>query len=175
MHGQQNLKKKKKLYMFRTVPLSITRSFSLYTQPWYMSDKFAVSKTVWHKPLLCVQWKTPDDGQRSCPKHVEFYSKNQFEKFVHLVGFIIRIYHDARSAERQIRNSVTELFNIAELDAICIENLHQYYISEERKIFCENKIYNYIRTLKKNRVLQWMKYKCHGEGCFLRHSPPFGL
>ena len=43
-----------------------------------------------------------DDGQRNCPKHVEFYSKNKFEKLVHLVGFIIRIYHDARSAERQI-------------------------------------------------------------------------
>ena len=28
--------------------------------------------------------------QRNCPKHVEFYSKNKFEKFVNLVGFIIR-------------------------------------------------------------------------------------
>ena len=36
----------------------------------------AVSKLVWHIPLLCVQWKTPDDGQRNCPKHVEFYCKN---------------------------------------------------------------------------------------------------
>jgi len=35
--------------------------------------------------------KTADDGQRNCPKHVEFYSKNIFEKLVHLVGFIIRI------------------------------------------------------------------------------------
>jgi len=35
----------------------------------------AISKTVWHIPLLCVQWKTPDDGQRNCPKHVEFHSK----------------------------------------------------------------------------------------------------
>jgi len=26
-----------KLYMFQTVPLSIIRSFSLYTQQWYMS------------------------------------------------------------------------------------------------------------------------------------------
>jgi hypothetical protein len=50
----------------------------------------AVSKPVWHIPLLCVQWKTPDDGQRNCPKHVEFYSKNKFQKLVHLVGFIIR-------------------------------------------------------------------------------------
>ena len=33
--------------------------------------------------------KTADDGQRDCPKHVEFYSKIKFEKLVHLVGFII--------------------------------------------------------------------------------------
>ena len=32
-----------KLYMFRTVPLSIIRSFSLYTQQWYMSYRFADS------------------------------------------------------------------------------------------------------------------------------------
>ena len=46
-----------KLYMFRTFPLSITRSFSLYTQQWCMS--------------------------------------------ANLVGFIIRIYQDARSTKRQ--------------------------------------------------------------------------
>ena len=44
---------------------------------------------------------SPDDGQRNCPKRVEFNSKNKFEELVHLVGFSIRIYHDARSAERQ--------------------------------------------------------------------------
>jgi hypothetical protein len=52
--------------------------------------------------LLCVQWKTPDDGQRNCPKHVDFHSKNKSEKLEHLIGFIIRIYHDARSTVRQI-------------------------------------------------------------------------
>jgi len=46
--------------------------------------------------------KTPDDGRKNCPKHAEFYSKNKFEKLVHLVDFIIRIYHDALSPERQI-------------------------------------------------------------------------
>ena len=51
-----------------------------------------VSKLVWYIPLLCVQWKTPDDGQRNSPKHVEFCSKNKFEKLVRLVGFIIRIF-----------------------------------------------------------------------------------
>jgi len=35
-------------------------------------------------------------------KHAEFYSKNKFEKLMHLVDFIIRIYHDARSSECQI-------------------------------------------------------------------------
>jgi len=35
-------------------------------------------------------------------KHVEFYSKNKFEKLVHSVGFIIRIYQDARSSDCQI-------------------------------------------------------------------------
>jgi len=30
-----------------------------------------------------------DDGQRNCPKHVEFYFKNKFEKLVNLVGFIM--------------------------------------------------------------------------------------
>jgi hypothetical protein len=39
---------------------------------------------------------------KNCPKHVEFYSKNKFGKLVHLFGFIIRIYYDARSPERQI-------------------------------------------------------------------------
>jgi hypothetical protein len=46
--------------------------------------------SVWHIPLLSVQWVTPDDGQRDCPKHVEFRFQYEFEKLVHLVGFIIR-------------------------------------------------------------------------------------
>ena len=113
-----------KLYMFQTVPLSVIRSFSLYTQQWYLSYSFADSwraGSIWNSVLIplascqqtCMTYtiavctvKTPDDGQRNCPKHVEFYSKNKFEKLVHLVGFIIRIYHDARSPERQILHHV---------------------------------------------------------------------
>jgi len=53
--------------MFRTVPLSIIRSFSLYTQQWYMSHSFA-------------------DSLLAGPGDVEFYSKNKFEKLVHLVA-----------------------------------------------------------------------------------------
>jgi len=65
--------------MFRTVPLSIIRSFLLYTQQWYMS----YSCCVYSDKFLTMD-------KRNCPKHVEFYSKNKFEKLVHLVGFIIR-------------------------------------------------------------------------------------
>ena len=50
----------------------------------------AVGKPLWHTSLLFVQWKTPDDRQRNCLKHVDFYSKNKFEKLVHLICFIIR-------------------------------------------------------------------------------------
>ena len=32
----------------------------------------------------------PDDGQKTCSKQVEFYSKNKFEKLVHVIGFIVR-------------------------------------------------------------------------------------
>jgi len=89
--------------MFQTVPLSIIRSFSLYTQQLYMSYRFCWQLAsrirmehhdpVWHIRLLHVQWKTPDDGQRNCPKHTEFHSTIKFQKLVHLgvVGFIIRI------------------------------------------------------------------------------------
>ena len=66
--------------MFRTVPLSIIISFSLYTQQWYVIQ------------VCCVySKKSPDDGQRNYPKHVEFYSKNKFEKLVHLDGFVIMV------------------------------------------------------------------------------------
>jgi hypothetical protein len=37
--------------------------------------------------------KTPDDGQRNCPKHVDFHSKNKFEKLVHIVGFIFKKFN----------------------------------------------------------------------------------
>jgi len=40
----------------------------------------ALRKPVWHIPLFCVQWNTHDGGQRNCPKHVEFYSKNKFRE-----------------------------------------------------------------------------------------------
>jgi len=89
----------------------------------------AVNKPVWHVPLLCVQCETPDDGQarKLSAKTSMTYTiavctvwnswrwtdelsetcrvlfQNKFEKLVHLVGFTIRMYHDARSSEHQKR------------------------------------------------------------------------
>jgi len=84
--------------MFRAVPLSIIRSVSLYTQQWYMSYRFAdillascQQTCMTYTIAVCTVKKSRDEGQRNCPKYVEFYSKNKFEKLVHLVGFIIRI------------------------------------------------------------------------------------
>jgi len=37
-----------------------------------------------------VQWKTADDGQKNCPKHVEFLDKNKFGKLVLLLILLKR-------------------------------------------------------------------------------------
>jgi len=41
---------------------------------------------------------------------VKFYSKNKFEKLVHLVGYIISLYHNARASECQIICCVKLIF-----------------------------------------------------------------
>ena len=98
--------------MFRAVPLPIIRSFPLYIRQWYMSRRFddrfqartswsclkAVIKPAWHKPMLNVQWKTPDDGQSNCPKHVEFLDKNKFGKLLRLLVLLRRKLSSASSS-----------------------------------------------------------------------------
>jgi len=80
--------------MFRTAPLSIMRSFSLYTQRWHMSYRFVDS-------LLTSWWWTEKLSERC---RVLFLKK--FEKLVYLVGFIIRIYYHARTPEPQAQNQI---------------------------------------------------------------------
>ena len=55
-------------------------------------DKFLIIKptTCTNFSNLFLEGNSACFGQRNCPKHVEFPSKNKFEKSVHLVGFIIR-------------------------------------------------------------------------------------
>jgi hypothetical protein len=99
--------------MFRTVPLSIIRSYSLYTQQWYISysfiDNFRAGSgwncsSILNLLLLlesCLQtcmtstiaectvnnsWWWTEELSETC--RVSF--QNKFEKLVHLNGFIIR-------------------------------------------------------------------------------------
>jgi len=76
-------------------PYNTTNVHEMYKMKWY---KIKYSVTI---PLLCVQWRTPDDGQMNCPKYVEFLLQNKFENLVYLVGFILRIYHVEWSPELQ--------------------------------------------------------------------------
>ena len=82
--------------MFRTVPLSIIRSF--FTVHTAMVYVIQVCWQLASRNRTELQFRpdpAPDDGQRNCPKHVEFYSKHKFEKLVHLFDFIIRSTRDA--------------------------------------------------------------------------------
>jgi len=84
-----------KLYMFRTVPLSIISSFSLYTQQyiqvcWLLASRIRTFRPDPARKLSANLY----DGHKKCPKHVQSYSKNKFGILVHLVGFVIRIYHE---------------------------------------------------------------------------------
>jgi len=48
--------------------LTACKQDQVRTPAWSCSR--AVWKPVWHVPLLCVQWSTPDDGHRNCPQLV---------------------------------------------------------------------------------------------------------
>ena len=59
-----------KLYMFRTFPLSIIRSFSLYTQQWYMSYRFCwqLASRIRMEPRteLVPSWSCPQAVTVTC-------------------------------------------------------------------------------------------------------------
>jgi len=150
--------------MFQTVTPSIIMSFSLYTQQWYMSYKFwwqlACKLSANLYVLMCLQWKTPGDGWRNCPKHVEFYSKNKSEKLVHLVTFIIRIrillyppqfnctYHSQRSFI-----SETQRYNGHGQKGLLLYTIYRH----ENKISC-----SYIlHTFKHSIILTFPKLTKH--------------
>jgi len=104
MHNLSNLFGKV-LYMFRTGPLSIIRSISTLYGTHVIGTVMLVllagqddqpTELAWQIPIACMHvqcWDTPDDGQWTCPKHVEYFIS---------LAFIIRIYHDARPSECQM-------------------------------------------------------------------------
>ena len=72
-----------------------------------------------------------DDGQRNCPKHVEFYSKDEFENLVHLVGFIIRRHTDILTSVAGILRTHSKTNKLCCIDGNCIQsyNLHHLFMS----------------------------------------------
>jgi len=77
--------------MFRTVSLSIIRSMDQDGTSSFLILLTSCKQNLFDIYHCCMySEKTPDDGHRNRPKHVESYFKNKFEKLVHLVGFIIR-------------------------------------------------------------------------------------
>ena len=155
--------------MFRTVPLSIIRSFSLYTQHWHMSYMFAASLQTVHKlvrriPLLVVQWKT-HDGQRNSPKHVEFHSKIKkcwemstsswfyYKKFITMHGHI--------NVKCVIQSEYPEGISVEATDVPCFYNLKLW-------MFCGWK--------EKLQMLHWQYGIRLSKGLwsFLCHVPVWG-
>jgi len=103
--------------MFRTVPLSIIRSFSPYTQQWYMSYRFADRLRAGALFLLaicqqiCVTYtiavctvKNPLMVDRGTVRNTQsLIPRIKFEKLMHLVGFIIgNITHVLNAFRTQI-------------------------------------------------------------------------
>ena len=74
---------------------------------------------------------------------IQFYSKNKFQKLVHLVGFIIRIYQDAWSPEGQIMTNCvwkTIILTFIRLSGFIVWNLYWGTGKNNFKIdieFCE--------------------------------------
>ena len=81
--------------MFQAVPLSIIRSSLTAHLALVYVIRFEVSLRAgpgFHpgparRLTSLYSYRTPDDGQRNCPKHVEvhFFSENKFGKLVRLL------------------------------------------------------------------------------------------
>jgi hypothetical protein len=130
--------------MFRTVPLSIIRSFycthsndvchtRLLTAVEQDQDvpSWSCLQTV-SKPVCCQQtcmtytiavctvknsWWWTEELSETCRDSFQ----DKFEKLVYLVGFVIRICHEARSDERKIKNKwdISEIRVIREFFSTC--------------------------------------------------------
>ena len=86
------------------------------------NQQYYMLANLWHKPYCVCSEKTPGDGPRNSPKHVEFYSKNKFEKLVHLVSFIIWIQDCIRKI-KLISNNIPLFISV--FNQLYAQNLFQ--------------------------------------------------
>jgi len=66
---------------------------------WFRPDPARQLYDIYHCCVYSEELLMMDTG--TVRNMQSFIPKNKLEKLVYLVGFIIRIYHDARSPERQ--------------------------------------------------------------------------
>ena len=96
-----------KLYMFRTVPLSIIRRFSLYTQQWYMSYRFhpnparKLSANLYDIYHCCVYSEKLVMDRGTVRNMQSFISRINLRNWCIWLVLSLHIYHDVRSLERQ--------------------------------------------------------------------------
>jgi hypothetical protein len=92
------------------------------------------AKPVWHIPIAVYtvldSWWRSENLSETC----RVIYQNKFQKLVHLVGFIIRIYHDARSSECQI--------NVAVLPTgLWVERRRLWFPAGDEKFFQSTQIF----------------------------------
>jgi len=112
-----------KIYMFRTVRLSIIRSLftvhsvvvyviqvcrqpssstrmKLHVPSWSCSK--AVYKPAWHIPLLSVQWIYSWWWTEELSETCRVSCQNKFVKLVHLIGFIIKKFGPSHNKDWEV-------------------------------------------------------------------------
>jgi len=118
-----------KLYLFRTVPLSIIRSFSLYTQQWYMSYRFVDSLRAgsgWNHLILLArctnfsnlffEWNSTCFRQFICPSSGVFHCTHSND--ICHTGLLTACEED----------QIVPSWNILILLASCLQNCMTYTI-----------------------------------------------
>ena len=65
-----------------------------------------------------IQWKTPDNGQRNCPKHVEFRTRIKLEISA-TVGFIVNKFVTMHGHMNLKNTRVNNLFTVTYFGCKC--------------------------------------------------------
>jgi len=133
---------------------------------------------IYHCCVYSEKFLMMDRG--NSPKHVEFYSKNKFEKLVHLVGFVIRIYHDALSPERTV-GFIIRIYHDArspEHTVGFIIGIYHDALSPERTVGFIIGIYHDARSSERQKDVQYYSnvvrvYKFHCVDIWILHSRCF--
>ena len=143
--------------MFRTVPLSIIRSFSLYTQQWYMSYWFADSLRTGSQQNIVILLASCEElllMDRGIVRNMQrFIPRKKFKKLVHLVGFITRNQNAGRTHSMKNDNSSFE--RVDEFKYLGTNLAHQNSIQEEIKsrLKSGNACYRSVQNLLSSSLL----------------------